>query len=238
MQIMYNPNFWKPRFLNDFIPAVRRVEDTFLNRILPTFSTIDSESEAFAERLWGDAMSQPYYGDGPDEADIADAVRDAEISYYLGLKGMEQGILNCCALFLYHLHEQQLMTFHRQELLCWRNKDNSSLFNHKEVQKQLKLANVDIQKFSVWPKLEELRCLANTIKHGEGKSSQELLAIAPHLFLSPALTGAAIQGIAMSGRVYAPLIGDDIYVNQQEISEYANAIEGFWLELSTSLGAL
>jgi hypothetical protein len=235
---MYNANFWKPRFLNDFVPAVRRVEDTFLNRILPTFSKIDSESEAFAERLWNDAMSQPYYEDGPDEADIADAVRDAEISHYLGLKGMEQGLLNCCALFLYHLYEQQLMTFHRQELLDWRKKDDSSLFSHKEVQKRLERANVDIHKFSVWPKLEELRCLANTIKHGEGKSSQELLAIAPHLFSSSALTETAIHGIAMSGRVYAPLVGDDIYVNHQQIGEYADAIEGFWLELATSLGAI
>lgn len=57
MQIVYNQNLWKQRLLKDFIPSVRRVEETFLNRILPTFSTIDAESEEFAERLWNDAMS-------------------------------------------------------------------------------------------------------------------------------------------------------------------------------------
>lgn len=235
---MYNPNFWKPRFCEDFIPAVRRVEDVFLNRILPTFSTIESESEALSEHLWNEAMSQPYYGDGPDEADIAEAVQDAGISHYLGLKGMEQGVLNCCALFLYHLYEQQLMLFHRKELLDWRKQDDSSLFTHKEVRKRLSLAGVDIQTFSAWPKLEELRCLANTIKHGEGKSSQELFALAPHLFLSPALEGSALYSMASSGRVYTPLVGDDVFVNHQQIGEYADAIESFWLELSTSLGAI
>ena len=235
---MYNSNFWAPRFRSDFIPAVRRVEDVFLNRILPTFSSIDSESEALTERLWEEAMSQPYYEGGPDEGDIAEAVQDAGISHYMGLKGMEQGLLNCCALFLYHLYEQQLMLFHRKELLGWREQHDSKLFTQKEVQKRRSLASVDIQTFSVWPKLEELRCLANTIKHGEGKSSQELLALAPHFFVSPELKGSPLYGTASSGRVYAPLVGDDIYVTPEQIGEYANAIEGFWLELLASLGGI
>jgi len=235
---MYNPNFWKTRFRDDFIPAVRRVEDVFLNRILPTFSTIDTESDALTEKLWEGAMSQPYYGDGLDEADIAEAVQEAGISHYMGLKGMEQGLLNCCALFLYHLYEQHLMIFHRQELLDWRQQHNSALFTHKEIHNRLNLANVDIKTFSVWPKLEELRCLANTIKHGEGKSSQELLAIAPHFFVSPTLKGSPLYEVASSGRVFSPLVGDDIFVTPQLIGEYANAIEGFWLELLASLGGI
>lgn len=232
---MHNSIFWKARFRDDFIPAVRRVEDVFVNRILPTFATIDSESEALTQRLWEEAMAEPYNGDGPDEGDIAAAVEDAGISHYIGLKGMEQGLLNCCALFLYHLYEQHLMIFHRKELLDWREQHDSILFTHQQIHKQLELAGVDVKTFATWPKLEELRCLANTIKHGEGKSSQELLASAPQLFMSPALKGIPLYDMASSGRVYSPLVGDDIFVTPEQIGEYANTIERFWLELSAAL---
>ena len=233
---MHNAHFWAPKFKGDFIPAVRRVEDVFLNRILPTFSTIEAESNAFTDRLWEDAMSQPYFGDGPDDSEIAEAVQDAGISHYLGLKGMEQGVLNCCALFLYHLYEQQLMLFHRRELLSIRDQNDPTLFTHKEVHARLRLAGVDPKTFAVWPKLEELRLLANTIKHGEGKSSQDLLALAPQLFSSPSLAGSPFYVLASSGRVYTPLVGEDIYVSPAKIGEYSDAIEGFWLELLQSLG--
>ena len=179
---MYNPNLWLPRFRNDFIPAIRRVEEVFLQRLQPTFSLIEAESEKLEKDLWDEAMDQPRYEDYPDEGQIAEAAKDAAVSHYLGLKGMEQGLLNCCALFLYHLYEQHLVLFLRQELLDWRVRDNKKRYTHEEARNRLKIANADITTFAVWPKLEELRHLANAIKHGEGKSSDELLQIAPHLF--------------------------------------------------------
>ncbi len=228
---MYHPNLWFPRFRNDFIPAIRRVEEVFLQRLQPTFFSIEAESEKLESDLWQKAMAQPFYGDYPDEGEMAESVRDAAVSHYLGLKGMEQGLLNCCALFLYHLYEQQLMLFLRQELLDWRKKDNKNLYTHEQVRSRLKLANVDITKFGAWPKLEELRHLANAIKHGEGKSSEELLQVAPHLF------ELADQSNAwpISGRVFTPLLGEDICVRPTHINEYADSLEQFWLELGDAL---
>lgn len=227
---MYNPHFWFPRFRNDFIPAIRRVEQVFLQRIQPAFSSIDAESEKLEKDLWDAAMSQAY----PEEIDqcqIAEDVRDAAVSHYVGLKGMEQGLMNCCALFLYHLYEQHLMVFLRQELLDWRVKDNKKLYSLEELRNKLKIANVDITKFSVWPKIEMLRHLANAIKHGEGKSSDELLGMAPDLFEMSAVSG----DWPISGRVYTPLLGDDICVKSAHIIEFADALEGFWIELGDAL---
>ncbi len=139
--------------------------------------------------------------------------------------------MNCCALFLYHLYEQQVMLFLRQELLPWREKDNRKLYTHEEVRKRLGLANVDITKFACWSKLEELRHLANAIKHGEGKSSEELLRIAPHLFE----IGGRASGWPISGRVYTPLLGEDIFVNAAHIREYVGALKQYWMELGDTL---
>lgn len=228
---MHNSHLWFQRFRDDFIPAIQRVEDVFLLRLQPTFLSIEAESEKLENDLWEGAMSQPYYSDYQDEGDIAEAVRDASVSHYMGLKGMEQGLLNCCALFLYHLYEQQVMLFLRQELLGWREKGNRKLYTHEEVRKRLGLVNVDIMKFACWPKLEELRHLANSIKHGEGKSSEELLQIAPHLFE----IGGRANRWPISGRVYTPLLGEDIFVNAAHIREYVGALKQYWMELGGAL---
>jgi hypothetical protein len=228
---MHNSHLWFQRFRDDFIPAIQRVEDVFLLRLQPTFLSIEAESEKLENDLWEDAMSQPYYSDYQDERDIAEAVTDASVSHYMGLKGMEQGLLNCCALFLYHLYEQQVMLFLRQELLGWREKDNRKLYTHDEVRKRLGLVNVHIMKFACWPKLDELRHLANSIKHGEGKSSEELLQIAPHLFE----IGGRANRWPISGRVYTPLLGEDIFVNAAHIREYVGALKQYWMELGDAL---
>lgn len=228
---MYHPNIWLPRFRNEFIPAIHRVEEVFLKRIQPTFASIDAESEDLQNRLWEEVMARPFYGDAPDEGQIAEAVQDTAVSHYLGLKGMEQGLLNCCALFLYHLYEQHLMLFLRQELLDWRERHNEKFYNHKVARELLKAANVDITTFNAWSKLEELRHLVNTIKHGEGKSSEELLQTAPHLFEMAGLSNA----MPLSGRVYTPLLGEDICVTPDHIAEYSHALEQFWLELGDAL---
>lgn len=232
---MHNAAFWKARFQNDFVPAVQRVKDTFLQRVIPSFSTVDSECDKLEQRLWDEAMAQPYYGDGPDGADIAEAVRDAAVSHYLGLKGMEQGLLNCCAIFLYHVFEQHLMLFHRKELLGWKEQDDSKLFTHNEIRLRLASAGIEVTQFKAWPKLEELRVLAGTIKHGEGKSSKHLHTLAPELFRAPTLAGTGFGQLATSGRVYTPLIGEDIFVTQHNINEYSTCIEQFWSELGVSL---
>lgn len=233
---MYNGKFWVQRFKHDFIPSTRRVVDVFLNRLMPTFSTAEAEAEALTRELWDDAMSSPYNPYGPDEFQIAEAVQSAGIEHYLSLKGMEQGLWNCCALFLYHLFEQHLMLFHRQELLRWVEQNDLELINHKELHKRLEVAGVEVKSFRTWQKLEELRLLANTLKHAEGKSSRELANRAPSLFRNPSLKGIEISEHVGYKRVYTPLVGEDVFVSVNHIHEYAEAIEGFWNELSASIG--
>jgi hypothetical protein len=235
---MHNGKFWAQRFKHDFIPATHRVADVFLNRLMPTFSTAESEAEALTQELWDNAMSSQYDPYGPDESEIAEAVQEAGIEHYLSIKGMEQGLLNCCALFLYHLFEQHLMFFHRKELLGWTEQNDLELLNHKEVHKRLEASGVVARSFLTWPKLEELRRLANTLKHGEGKSSRELAACAPGLFRPPGLKQSDLYEHVGHERVYTPLLGEGVFVTVSHIHEYAKAIEEFWNELSTSLDGI
>jgi hypothetical protein len=131
------------------------------------------------------------------------------------------------------LFEQHLTLFHRQELLGWFDRNEVKLFAREEVHKKFDAHGISIKSFASWPKLEELRHLANTLKHGEGKSSRELAELAPDLFTQPSLIDDGAHVSPASYRVYTPLIGDELFVTADHIRDYAAAIEGFWLELSS-----
>jgi hypothetical protein len=232
---VHNARFWKRRFEQDFIPSTRLVAEVFLDRLMPTFSAVEAEAEAFADKLWKDAMEQPYYEGCPDESEIAEAVEEASVERYLSLKGIEQGLINSAAVFLYQLFEQHLMLFHRKELLKIQEQDDAKLLTQKEIENRLSSVGVIQKHFNSWPKIEVLQCLANTVKHGEGRSSQLLASRVPGLFKSPFLDNQTDHAFDLHGRVYLPLLGEDIYVRSEDIKAYADAIEMYWMELAAAL---
>jgi hypothetical protein len=93
--------------------------------------------------------------------------------------------------------------------------------------------DIDIESFANWPKLQELRLLANTVKHAEGKSSSELMKIRPDLFIFPKSFFAIEPKYPRP--VYSPMSGDDIYVQLKDFNEYADALKGFWKEFTEIL---
>ncbi len=237
-----NARFWSHQFRRDFVPATERVVEVFLGRLIPTFSSIEEEAEKKSEKIYEELCSRP----GDENSDLAELAEDAQdigIDYYMSMKGLEQGILNTCAVFLYHMFEQQLMLFHRGELLQLHEEKNSKLFTHDEIKARLKSHKINIEAFTTWPKLEELRLLANSIKHGEGKSSQDLCRIAPELFESPVIKDLKGLGLGRgkartSATIYTPLLGDDIYVTQDHIRSYESALKEFWNELGLALQSI
>jgi hypothetical protein len=52
--------------------------------------------------------------------------------------------------------------------------NDRSLFKMSEFQKRMKAVGIEITTFSSWAKVDELRLLANTVKHAEGDSAHEL----------------------------------------------------------------
>ena len=91
---------------------------------------------------------------------------------------------------------------------------------------------IDIISFKSWINIEELRIVSNAIKHAEGFSAVELRKIRPDMFEHPMvrtqkesfLTGNSIP------LVYLPLAGEDIFVMQEDLLKYKNALVDFWTE--------
>jgi hypothetical protein len=92
-----------------------------------------------------------------------------------------------------------------------------------------------------WSFIEELRLVTNTAKHGEGDSSKMLRALRPDLFCDPALDGM-FQGTGfrtwiVHRPVVAPLAGENLFVTEGTLRQYAEGVESFFREIATRLEA-
>jgi hypothetical protein len=153
-------------------------------RTLPAFAGIEQEAEKVSEEAWDAFMSAPATGD-EDPSEFAEAATQAGASHYLLLDGIRQGMVNLFAAAIYHALEQQLVLFLRREVLNPREENDSSLFSVSELQNRLKARYLDLAALPSWQKVQELRLVANTVKHAEGKSARELHDVRPDLFRHP-----------------------------------------------------
>lgn len=211
----------------EFIPHLRMIVETLEKRMLPAFDGIEGEADAVAEEAW-DAFMSSADPENSDPGDFAEAAHDAGISHYMLLNGIRQGMVNLFASALYHTFEQQIMMLLRQQVLDRQEENDRRLFQMSEFQKRMKVLGVDIATFSSWAKVDELRLVANTVKHAEGDSAHRLHEIRPDLFVHPAAPELSRAVGKMEPRVFLPLAGQDLYVSVTDVSQYRDALLEFW----------
>ena len=144
-------------------------------------------------------------------------------------------MLNLFGVALYHAFEQQIMFFHRKNVLCQEEESESRKFRLSEVQKGLKEGGIDITEFLSWLKIDELRLVANTAKHGEGDSSHKLREIRPDMFQNPHLSGFSELMSGPAAEIFQPLVGEGLYVSVQDVRDYRDHLVRFWSELAHAM---
>lgn len=230
---MLNHTFWAYYFRQEFVPQLQALVDVLEKRLLPAFANIEEEAEKASQEAWEASMSAPATG-YEDPADFAEDAQQAGVSRYILLDGIRQGMVNLFAAALYHAFEQQVMVFLRREVLALGEEDDAELFKLGELQKRLKAAGVDVAALSSWPTIDELRLVANTVKHAEGDSARKLHQLRPELFEHPqAGLGPAFR--SATPRVFQPLVGEDLYVSLRDVQRYRDAVIQFWTQLSESM---
>lgn len=231
---MFNGQFWACHFQRTFAPHLSRLLEVLEQRLLPTFGTIDKEADAKSNAEWERLMLLPGDPD-QDPSVLADHAFDIGLMHYQAMYNIRQSLLNIYASALYHAWEQQLLEFIRREVLQPAEEHDNSLLNLKTALNRLKVAGLDISKFSCWPKIIELRLVTNTVKHADGASADELKLRRPDLFEHPDLKEFTLSTFNHVPRVYTPLSGDDVYVTIEELRAYCTALVEFWSELADSL---
>ncbi len=226
--------WWARRFRSEFAPQVGALVDALESRTLPAFQNIDEEAQAVANKTWDRFMSGPATGE-EDPADFAEAAQEAGVSHYILLDGVRQGIINLFAVALYHAFEQQVMLFHRKEVLGPLDENNESLFSLKEFRTRLLESGIDITTFSSWKAIDELRLVANTVKHAEGGSASALHERRPGLFDPPHLRKYSEISLPSMPHFFQPLVGEDLYVSLEDIKGYRDAIVQFWVDLAKAI---
>jgi hypothetical protein len=150
--------------------------------------------------------------------------------------GIRQGIINMFAAGLHHAFEQQFLFFHKEELVPYDLQHDKSQLKIAKAKVALADRNIDIASFESWDTLNELRLVANTVKHAEGDSSEKLRRIRPDLFEDPQIKKFSLEGWPRtSSPIYLPMVGEDLFVTVDDLNQYRDAIVGFWRELADAL---
>ena len=83
-----------------------------------------------------------------------------------------------------------------------------------------------------WSLIRQLRRVANTVKHGEGRSAEQLKKSNPELFGRQQPSG--LRGIP-SPLPAMPLIGQGLQLTEEDFERYRAALMQFWDELAEAL---
>jgi hypothetical protein len=177
------------------------------------------------------------YGEEIDLSDAADAAQQHSYDWWEMMTSLRQTMLNLMAAGLFHIVEQQLATLSGDALFDEPVKDTKISDVRAWYQRELQ---IDFTAMPSWKVMDELRLVANTVKHGEGASAKMLRAEHPELF-NPAYTelyrdaGVHSEGRVRRATLSAPLSGDDFFVTEEILQGYAEAAEAFFGEIATEL---
>jgi hypothetical protein len=231
--MILNAPFWSNVFQSEFIPRLEAIPDVLERLILPGFEDIENESNEVSRDTWERFMSAPGTGN-EDPANFAELAEQAGVSHYLLMDGIRQGMLNLFTVALYHAFEQQIMVFHRKEVLHPAEVNTPAFLKFSEFKLRLLRFGIDIETFSSWRKVDELRTVANAVKHAEGNSTRKLHSIRPEMFENPHSINIGLPRLD-NPPIFQPLVGDDLYVSLQDIKNYCAGLTRFWQELSATL---
>ncbi len=209
--------------------------DSFANRLLPIFDDIEAEAKAKMKEAWDTAMSKP--SDGSDDpSDFIGPVDEYGQQVYESLRFTRQQLIGLSAAGLYHLWERLLKDFLRTELR-WgevgKTPANINKAVFADLEKLLASCNFHISSMPYYKDLDELRLVANVIKHGEGKACNDLYETSQHLFGKRADFQAALSKAA--GRLE---MADFLELGREDFLRYARSIQDFWETFPEKLSKL
>lgn len=235
---MHNATFWRGQFKRAFVPHLERLLETVEQRLLPAFDGLSAEADQIQRDTYDELGRLPADPD-LDPSVPAELAFEAGCDHYMGMQAVKQAMLNMFAPLLYHAWEQQLLTFHRREVLHPGEEHDNAQLSVGVLRQRLAAKGLDITGFLTYPTLEELRLVANTVKHADGGSADQLKALRPDLF------EAHLDDIDLDlprlpyiRRVYAPLSGEDLYLTIEDLRGYGQATIAFWDELAEALARL
>ncbi|MCU5026589.1 hypothetical protein OB988_29715 [Bacillus cereus] len=209
---------------------------TYTERISPVFDNIEQEAEEIANNAYNNMMRNVGAGyEDYDPGDFADDAWQFGLDYYENVSLMRYNTKLMWISTMYQFWEQQVRRFLYKEMTSSGykafNKNQQELeykdfcVNIGKIKEFFFGFNVDIETLTCWDKVNELRLLANVIKHGPGVSAEDLLKIRPDIFDSSHVSTNLLD-------LYQTTLNHVVInISDQDYKTYANALIDFWGEL-------
>ncbi len=221
------------------IPYVAAYGQWVLKDVVPTFANLSERADAIVTSEFNRHGEQPAGADCDDVMSVlAEAAQDKGQNFYNTMLAIHQSSLNLFSVGLFHLLEQQLAHLCRDGVLDMSERLPPSDTKLDKIEKwycNRNNFNIDLSKLSDWPKIDQLRLLANSIKHGEGKSAVELRNIRPDIFQNPNLCMPMQDLLKVCTTILherRPMAGEDIFVTNEIFAEFSQAVNSFVAEIA------
>ena len=207
---------------------------TYHERIMPIFSSLEEESQAIADEKYED-LGRYFNPESDDPADYAEMAWEAGLEYYESMSLMQYNMRLMWISTLYQFWEQQVRKFVYEEVTRTHKfidkKGNEVAFagfctrGIDDIKEEFNEFGQDLEKLNSWSKIEELRLLANVIKHGDGWSATKLKQLRPDFFDSGGISTDLLD-------LYKTTLGERVLnIDDSEYETYCDAITQFWDEL-------
>lgn len=203
--------------------------------VLPAFGDLEKRANKVATEYYKRILSEPVAE--YDDVDMASAAEDADArsqSWFQMMYSLRQTMRNLLAAGLFHLTEQQLASLGRD--VSFGFKPPETKLDNVAAWYKLHL-ELDLRTLPSWAMMDELRLVANAVKHGEGSATRRLLEVRPELFKSPDYAAHERElGLDSSETpmfpITAPLAGEDLFVSEELLKKYGSGAEAFFEEIA------
>ena len=251
MNLWLDGNHWSIWIRKVCIPEIEWTLRAILDHILPSIPDPATEADKTSDAIW--YGNTEHYSDEEDPCAFAEYAENQGFEVYDRLNGVRQAAANMATVMLWHLLEQQMLVFHTRQVLtvheeqaarenpevksdipCKKGKEvkKRKLLSLEEFHARLDAGGCSMKSLSAWSKVNELRLVANTVKHGSGPSSDELFKIRPDFFYPNCDTQEHNSRPCLLRK---PAAGEDLYVTEQDIAAYFEAAISLWQEFSIKI---
>ena len=212
------------RIRSSLLPTVRGYRSSFSDYILPAFNNLEGRADEVQESEYEKLCADPPRN-LEDPAEAAEVAHDRAVVFYETMTGMRQTTLNLFASGLFHLMEQQLAELGEDATFAAMGVESPEVKLDKVADWYADRLRLDLNSFPMWAIVDELRLVANAVKHGEGSAARQLRDLRPTLFEDPRLK-EVWSGAVVRKPLRTPLAGENLYVTEDLFAEYARAAEG------------
>lgn len=212
-------------------PTVRAYGDCVRDYFLRVFDDLNTKAEEVANQAYAELMGQPVTGEMDDPSDAAEAASERGQEFYDTMFAMRQSTLNMFTAGLFHLVEQQLASLGEDATFQAMGVPVPDIKLREIATWYSTYLALDLASFPEWVKInEELRRIANAVKHGEGSAARRLRELRSDLFVDPRLAQFGLGHLGhmpSTRRLSTPLAGDGLFVTPEVFEDYTLAVVSF-----------